>query len=98
MTSAPSGKGNSGDNNNRARVHSDRPEKNTAKSPKQQQDHGKDEGKKMMFAMAWECHEKLGSGQFADVFRATEKRPRDRSNPRVVGMFSFFLISVFSFS
>ena len=41
--------------------------------------------KKQPFAMCWECHEKLGSGQFADVFRATEKRPKDRLRPRIVG-------------
>jgi len=42
--------------------------------------------KKHLFAMQWECHEKLGSGQFADVFRATEKRPKDRFNPRIVAV------------
>ena len=41
--------------------------------------------KKQLFAMQWECHEKLGSGQFADVFRATEKRPKDKLRPRIVG-------------
>ena len=41
--------------------------------------------KKQPFAMCWECHEKLGSGQFADVFRATEKRPKDKLRPRIVG-------------